>query len=608
MFNNIICFIVVLLIFSVGSAELTPPFSFPIFLVSLILCWVLFALGCYLMFRGLQRAIEGRPGTEGRLTRQYHSFVTRLSIAAIVVFAVEVYILNIKYWLNRIPLFNQSSLFQGLIALSIFFFFLCTVWFFSYPCYKGLFGSPISRRSYVLGQVRLNFPILLPWMALSLLYDLVELSGWKALKAIFDSPGGQILFFSIFLATLMIFMPRWIQFLWGCKPIEGNEKVLELRKFLSQHNFNYRDILRWPVFEGRMLTAGIMGMVGRYRYILVTDALLELLTVDELKAVLAHEMGHARYKHLVFYVIFFVGFIAMSFGLFDIFYYLVASQPFFLKMLASKASNSINLFYLALSIPMLVTLVVYFRYVMGFFMRNFERQADLYSAELMGTPVYTIDSLEKIALWSGKSRDVPSWHHFSIRERVEYLKKMSIDSSLSKRHNRFVLISFLIYLLCVGGLSYELNFSGATDRFSYSFLAKVIERNISKDPSNVAAWEALAMLYHNQGQIKKAEVAYRQVLSIQPDNSVALNNLAWILATDPHSSKNQKQEALVMAKRAVEKERNSTYLDTLAEAYFVNGYFKLAVETATEALNSAKDNREYYIKQLEKFRSHLGPG
>ena len=605
MFNNVIYFIIVLLIFSISSAELGPPFSLPIFLAALVLCWLLFAIGCYLMFRGLLHAIERSKTMEGRHTQQYHSSVTRLSIAAIVVFVIEVYILNIKYWLNRLPLFNQSSLFQGLAALSLFFFFLCTIWFFSYPCYKALFGSPLSRRSYVVGQVRLNFPILLPWMVLSLFYDLTELSGWKALSGLFNTPWGQILFFIIFLVTLMIFMPRWIQLLWGCKPIQEDEKVLELKKFLDQHNFKYRDILRWPIFEGRMLTAGIMGMIGRYRYILLTDALLELLTVNELKAVLAHEMGHARYRHLLFYVIFFVGFIAISFGLFDIFYYLVASQPFFLKMLVKRTNNAMSPFYLAISIPMLVTLVVYFRYVMGFFMRNFERQADLYSAELMGTPVYTIDSLEKIAQWSGNSRDVPSWHHFSIRERVECLKKMSTDWSLPRRHNRFVFISFLVYLLCVGGLSYELNFSGATNRFSYGFLVKVIERNISKDPSNVAAWEALAMLYHNQGQIKKAEFAYRRVLLIQPDNSVALNNLAWILATDPHSTQKQKQEALLMAKRAVQKEKNSTYLDTLAEAYFVNGYLKLAVETAAEALKLAKDNKKYYIKQLERFRSHL---
>ena len=39
-------------------------------------------------------------------------------------------------------------------------------------------------------------------------------------------------------------------------------------------------------------------------------------------------------------------------------------------------------------------------------MRNFERQADLYSAVAMGTPMLTVSSLEKIAFFSGeKQRD-----------------------------------------------------------------------------------------------------------------------------------------------------------------------------------------------------------
>jgi Zn-dependent protease with chaperone function len=59
-------------------------------------------------------------------------------------------------------------------------------------------------------------------------------------------------------------------------------------------------MLKWPIFEGRMLTAGIMGLVPRYRYILITESLMDVLSIEELKAVVAHEMGHAKYRHLLF--------------------------------------------------------------------------------------------------------------------------------------------------------------------------------------------------------------------------------------------------------------------------------------------------------------------
>jgi len=79
-----------------------------------------------------------------------------------------------------------------------------------------------------------------------------------------------------------------------------------------------------------MMTAGIMGIVPRYRYILVTDSLLETLSLEELKAVLAHEMGHAKYRHLLFYILFFVGYMVLSFGLSDLFASLsiIVDKPF----------------------------------------------------------------------------------------------------------------------------------------------------------------------------------------------------------------------------------------------------------------------------------------
>ena len=79
-----------------------------------------------------------------------------------------------------------------------------------------------------------------------------------------------------------------------------------------------------------------------------------------------------------------------------------------------------------------LVLLIYFRYVMGFFMRHFERQADLYSALAIGTPEYTVSSLEKIAFAGGKSRDLPSWHHFSISERVACLRRTIGDPGLDQ--------------------------------------------------------------------------------------------------------------------------------------------------------------------------------
>ena len=276
------------------------------------------------------------------------------------------------------------------------------------------------------------------------------------------------------------------------------------------------------------MTAGIMGIVPRYRYILITDSLLEMLSLEELKAVMCHEMGHAKYRHLLFYLFFFVGFMVLSFGMFDLFFYLFYAHPFFARLISGADTHANNFFYLLLSIPMLMTLVVYFRYVMGFFMRNFERQADLYSAVAMGTPQHTISSLEKIALLSGKSRALPSWHHFSIKERVDYLWRTLRNPGLIKRHNRFVATSFLIYLITLAGLGYFLNFSSVKQHMTFTIIENVLNERLLEEPENMALYQELAVIYQNMGKYREAKEAYEKIIDLDSNQAVSLNNLAWL--------------------------------------------------------------------------------
>ena len=159
-----------------------------------------------------------------------------------------------------------------------------------------------------------------------------------------------------------------------------------MKGFLEEKRFKYQELLRWPIFEGRMMTAGIMGMVPRFRYILITESLMDILSIEELKAVVAHEMGHARYRHFFFYLVFFIGFAVVSTGLWDFFAVLLSTRPSLMRIIGTGGSADASFLYFLLALPILVSMVVYFRYVMGFFMRHFERQADLYSALTMGSP------------------------------------------------------------------------------------------------------------------------------------------------------------------------------------------------------------------------------
>lgn len=604
MFSNIIYILIVLVLFQLNfpvEGLITSPVAS--FLI-LVLLWLNFALFCRYRFSRLSGLYTGSDAavSQGHLSAAFQGMVTRLSILSIVAFAISLYLLNLKYWLLKIPGFAAFSVLPGLAAIAVFFFFLATVWYFGYEVYGSFFASPLTRWGYISSQLKLNVPILFPWALITLCYDILSLLTWPSLKRVYESEGGQFLFFTLFLILLGIFLPLLINYFWGCSPLPQTEKKERIEAFFREQGFRYRGILRWPLLEGRMMTAGVMGLVPRFRYILVTDSLMELLSVEELKAVMAHEMGHIRYKHLLFYLLFVLGYMAISLGLFDVVFSLMALQPWLLNLLNSQKELHVSLFYLVFSVPIILSVVLYFRYIMGFFMRNFERQADLYSVKIIGEATPTIMSLEKIAAASGMSRRQPSWHHFSIAERVEFLWRSSGDPQLIKGHSRRVAIFLIAFLVLVTSLGYGLNRGPLKSGLENTVLANVLNRRLAESPDNADIYKALAHVYHRRENLAKAAWAYENILRVNPVDAPALNNLAWILATAEDPALLDYPRALNLAKRSVAVSALPSFLDTLAEAYYVNGLYDQALATIREALAKAHENREYLIRQEKKFR------
>jgi Zn-dependent protease with chaperone function len=605
MFNNVLYFIIVLLILSISQQRDVPEDPLWYTVGMLVITGVIFAAYCWWGFKRFLRDLAEPEKETASPAEQYHSLVFRFSVLAIFLFALDVHLFHIKTWLQLIPWVRSFSVLQGILALLVFIAYQVTLWYFAFPAYDRAFHTGITRRSFVVSNLKLNVPILFPWVLLSLIYDLIFLSSWTSLQALMNRPEGEVVFFSLFLFILMIFMPGLIRFWWGCKPFLPSEKVNALKSFLAEKKFKYRELLRWPIFEGRMMTAGIMGMVPRFRYLLITESLMEILSLDELKAVVAHEMGHARYRHFFFYLVFFIGFAVVSTGLWDFFAVLIATWPFMMKVIGTSGSTDASFLYFLLALPILVSMVVYFRYVMGFFMRHFERQADLYSALVMGSPGETISSLEKIAIMSGKIRDLPSWHHFSIRQRVDTLWRFLRDPGLIRKHNRFVSLSFALYLVAMISLGYFLNFSPAKDRLFNDWEEEAITEHLVKNPNDVLLLQRLAIFTLKRGDLRETINLYERVLSLDENQPIALNNLAWILVTADDVALRDKKRALALAQRAVALERSPVFLDTLAEALYANGFAQKAVEIIKEAIALARDNVEYYKRQLLKFTGEI---
>jgi tetratricopeptide (TPR) repeat protein len=88
---------------------------------------------------------------------------------------------------------------------------------------------------------------------------------------------------------------------------------------------------------------------------------------------------------------------------------------------------------------------------------------------------------------------------------------------------------------------------------------------------------------------------YQAALKLKPDFAAAHNNLAWLYATCDDPKFRNPQEALDHAQRAVELShwKEATFIDTLAEAFYVNGEYNEAVTTQTKALALDPNNQEY---------------
>lgn len=611
MFSNFLYFIVVLLIYATYMPSDTTNFS-PGETTALFFSFIFFFVA---MTRFLFRRIEKRIGFENPVLLDHRFTATqlRLSVLSVLVFALDIYTLNIIDFLEGIPILGHLPTFQAAVCILLFTTYLTIVWHASYTVYRRLNPSPPSRAGYVLSNISFAVPVLIPWFILSALIDILYALPSVFLKSILSSAAGEICCVLLFLVAVVVTGPALIQKFWRCKSLPPGPIRSRIESICRKAGVPYRDIVEWPVFGGRMITAGVLGLVKRFRYILVTRALLSHLSPEELDAVIAHEAAHVKKKHLLFYLFFLTGYMLVAFPAIDMIIYLsLFSKPAYSLIAAAGFRPSEAVTFLR-SAFLVLSVLIYFRYIFGYFMRNFERQADAYAFSMFGTAAALVTTFKKIAYTSGQSPDKPSWHHFSLRQRIDFLESCEWDRGRIAAHDRKVRRSiavFLVSLILIGGVGYQLKFGDTGKKISKHLLQNILEleeenlhREIENDPGNAELIALLGDLYFNRKDFQSTINAYEHALSITFDSPHVLNNLAWLYATCEVESLRNPDRALLLARRAAELDPSPETLDTLGESYFINGEYEKAVEAGKKTLELAESNREYYEEQLKKFET-----
>ncbi len=298
-------------------------------------------------------------------------------------------------------------------------------------------GQPIypapSRGGYVLLQARMHVLLLLvPLLAILTLSEIIDLSlapwsdrEWFASAADFGTLAAGL--------TVFVFAPLMARFVLGVVPMPDSPIHDDLLEVCRAHHVKVRRLLVWKT-GGSMLNAAVMGLVGRLRYVLLTDALLEALPRRQVQAVMAHEIGHVRHHHMPWLIASLFATISVTSLIFGILVFLLTSSA-----TDPALSNTSTVELLGTVIAVVVLFVVF-----GWVSRRFERQADTFAVQHLSQfpvntngesksacPTITVESvqtmqqtLHTIARLQAVPLTRNSWRHGSIAFRSQYLASL----------------------------------------------------------------------------------------------------------------------------------------------------------------------------------------
>jgi Zn-dependent protease with chaperone function len=152
---------------------------------------------------------------------------------------------------------------------------------------------PPTRGRYVLMQIRHQALIVLVPMFLALAWS----DAGRPLLAAFGLLEAHAWWQALGVAIVVLGTPLLIRRLWHTESLPEGEVRRDLDAMIAAHRVRARDLLLWRT-DGTLVNAAVLGAVRWARYILITDALLDSLPRDQVRAVMAHEIAHVKLRHL----------------------------------------------------------------------------------------------------------------------------------------------------------------------------------------------------------------------------------------------------------------------------------------------------------------------
>ena len=420
---------------------------------------------------------------------------------------------------------------------------------------------------------------------------------WITSKFLLSFTSNWSLIFELLCSLILMVLVAPVVFVksWGAKAIENGNDFEEIRKELENSRTPVTAILSWPDSIMPYSTAGVIGFVRGFRYLLISPQLLKSLSATELRAVTAHEAGHLRKQHLLFYLLAFI-------CLLELFAFAGSAN------LLLTWTGVLEVSGMLMGVASILSIILFIRFGIGFLSQNFERQADCHAFERHGiSPIST--ALMKVSLLNGINPEQDNWHHYGIQQRIDFLSIcLKKPEMLQKHHRRVFRIKLVCAVLLVGLLG--ANYMLSSDTLKIKVLAWKLEQSADNwQLKDAPMLTKMGDLLYFQDQKTEAELWYRRALEMNPEESHTLNNLAWLLTEKHNNDKKRLRESIELAQKASTLKQAAFIWDTLAEAYLINGKYEAATDAARQALKLAKakvgltrdTNLDYYREKLERI-------
>ena len=223
------------------------------------------------------------------------------------------------------------------------------------------------------------------------------------------------IFFSVILSKLLpvIFIPMFFKY----SPIKDPSLKNSILRLADKAKVPVTDVCKIDFSSKTVKANAALVGLGSTRKVVLADTLIDEFDLDETEAVVAHEFGHLKYKHI--WKLLFLSGVSILAG----FFLLKSFSAILLK--ASGASDLTDPRLLPLIFLLSSIFSVLIMPIHNFFSRILEEEADTFALELTGEPGAFVSVMKKLAVTNladtdpSRIRKIFFYNHPPISERIK---------------------------------------------------------------------------------------------------------------------------------------------------------------------------------------------